>query len=197
MPSGVILCRLGRTRSALLLATERRSVGRRELDHFSFLETTAEISVTLAGFVSIFVVLARRAGSFRPDFALAIRSILISSIACLFFAALPLVLAALGLSGAALWRFSSAAFFLVGVGVGFYMGSNMRGLPADQLLTIFVRIGWSLAAFLMLTLVANITGWPLPPNAGVYLVSVWLLLGIASLNFLDLVFRGVLGESAT
>ena len=174
-----------------------RSVGRRELDHFSFLETTAEISITLAGFVSIFVVLARRDGPFRPYFAIAIRSILISSITCLFFAALPLILAALGLSGAALWRFPSAAFLLVGVGVMFYMGSNMRGLPAAQRRTTFVRIGWSLAAFLMLALVANIAGWPLPPNAGVYLVSLWLLLGIASVNFLDLVFRGVLGESAT
>jgi hypothetical protein len=29
------------------------------LDIFSFLETTAEISITFAGFISIFVVLAR------------------------------------------------------------------------------------------------------------------------------------------
>jgi hypothetical protein len=167
------------------------------MDHFSFLETTAEIAITLAGFVSIFVVLARRDGSFHPYFAIAIRSILIASITCLFFAALPLILAALGLSGAALWRFSSAPFFLTGVGVMFYMGSNMRSLPDAERRTIFARIGWSLAAVLMLALVANIAGWPLPPSAGVYLVSVWLLLGIASLNFLDLVFRGVLGESAT
>ena len=167
------------------------------MDHFSFLETTAEISITLAGFVSIFVVLARRDGSFPPYFAMAIRSILIASITCLFFAALPLILAALGLSGTALWRFPSAAFFLTGVGVMFYMGSNMRSLPAAQRSTILVRFAWSLASFLMFSLVANIVGWPLPPSAGVYLVSVWLLLGIASVNFLDLVFRGILGESAT
>ena len=46
------------------------------MDEFSFLETTAEISIAFAGFVSIFLVLARRDGSFSPDYALTIRSIL-------------------------------------------------------------------------------------------------------------------------
>jgi len=165
------------------------------LDHFSFLETTAEISITLAGFVSIFVALARRDGSFQPEFALGIRSILIASIACLFFAALPLVLAALSISGTALWRFSSAALFLSGMGIAFYMISNLRRLPNAQQQTIYVRIALSLVVFSMLVLVANIFGWPRPPSAGSYLLSIWLVLGVASINFLDLVFRGILGES--
>ena len=181
--------------AARLHAGQRRSVKRQELDHFSFLETTAEISVTLAGFVSIFVVLARRDGSFEPEFALATRSILSASVRCLFFAALPLILAALSISGTALWRLSSAAFFLTGVGIAFYMTNNLRGLPAAQQRTIFVRFALSLVVLSMLVLVANISGWPRPPSAGAYLLSIWLLLGVASVNFLDLVFRGILGES--
>ena len=163
------------------------------MDQFSFLETTAEISITFAGFVNIFVVLARRDGSFSPEFALTIRSILMSSITCLFSAALPLILAALGVSGSPLWRLVSTAFLVTGCGIGFYMVTNRRRLPAAQQGTVFARIAWSLFALIMLALVANIAGWPLPPNAGVYLVSIWLLLGISSSNFLDLVFRGLLG----
>ena len=135
-------------------------------------------------------------GSFRPDSALAIRSILVASIACVFFAALPLVLAAFGVSGSALWRSSSSALFLTSIGVVFYMVRKLRDLPATDQTTIFVRVGLSLAALNMLSLVANAIGWPLPPSAGLYLVSLWGLLGIASVNFLDLVFRGILGESA-
>ena len=167
------------------------------MDHFSFLETTAEIAITFAGFVSIFLVLARRDGSFSPEFALTIRSILMSSIGCLCFAAVPLVLAALGVAGAALWRLPSAALMLTFGGLTFYMATNRRKLPATERGTAFARIAWSLAALTMIALVSNVAGWPLSPNAGVYLLAVWLQLGIASVNFLDLVFRGVLSGTGT
>ena len=162
------------------------------MDPFSFLETTTEISITFAGFVSIFLVLARRDGSFQPDVALTIRFILIASVGSLFFAAAPLILAALGVAGAALWRLPSVAMILTGAGVTFYAVSNRRTLQK----TAFYWIVSSLNFLALIAAVVNIVGWPLPPNAGVYLVSIWLLLGIASVHFLDLVFRQVLGGSA-
>ena len=167
------------------------------MDHFSFLETTAEISITFAGFVSIFLILARRDGSFSPEFTLTIHSILMASIGCMCFAAVPLVLAALGVAGAALWRLPSAALMLTFGGLAFYMATNRRKLPATVRGTAFARIAWSLAALTMIALVSNVAGWPLSPNPGVYLLAVWLQLGIASVNFLDLVFRGVLGGTGT
>jgi len=151
------------------------------LDPFSFLETTTEISITFAGFVSIFLVLARRDGSFQPDVALTIRFILIASVASLFFAAAPLILATLGV-----------AMILTGAAVTFYAVSNRRTLQK----TAFYRIVSSLNFLALIAVVVNIVGWPLPPNAGIYLVSIWLLLGIASVHFLDLVFRQVLSGSA-
>ncbi len=165
------------------------------MDHFSFLETTAEISITFAGFVSIFLVLARRDGSFSAEFALTIRSILITSVGCLCCAAFPLVLASMGVVGAALWRFPSAVFLLTLSGAGFYIATNRRRLPPAERGTVFARIAWSLVALTILSLVSNVAGWPLSPNPGVYLLSVWLQLGLASVNFLDLVFRGVLGTA--
>ena len=163
------------------------------MDPFSFLETTAEISITFAGFISIFLVLARRDGSFHPAVALPIRLILITSVASLFFAALPLVLAGLGVSGAALWRFPSVVFVLVGTGATFFVVSNRRRLPSTQQTATFAWVGHSLNALSLVASVANMLGWPLPPNAGVYLASVWLLLGVSCVNFLGLVFGRVLG----
>jgi len=163
------------------------------LDPFSFLETTAEISIAFAGFVSIFLVLARRDGSFEPDYALTIQSILMTSIGCLCFSAVPLVLSALGVAGSALWRFPSSALFLMFSGISFYMAVNRRKLPPTHHGTVFARIAWLLAALILTTLAANVAGWPRSPNGGVYLLSLWLVLGISSINFLDLVFRGVLG----
>jgi len=165
------------------------------LDYFSFLETTAEISIAIAGFVSVFLVLARRDGSFPPEHALTIRSNLLSSVGCLYFAATPLVVAGLGLAGPALWRFSSAVFLLAHGGIAFYMAVNRRKLPSAVQGTVFARIAWVLATLALVCLVSNVAGWPLSPNPGVYLLAVWFTLGIASVNFLDLVLRGVLRVS--
>ena len=163
------------------------------MDEFSFLETTAEISIAFAGFVSIFLVLARRDGSFSPDYALTIRSILMSSIICLGASAAPLILASLGSSGPALWRSASVGVLAAFLGLTFYMSVNRRKLPSEQRGTAFARVGWSLATLAILVLAANTLGRPIAPNPGLYLLSLWLVLGIASTNFLDLVFRGVLG----
>ena len=82
---------------------------------------------------------------------------------------------------------------LTGAAVTFSAVSNRRTLQK----TAFYWIVSSLNFLALIAVVVNIVGWPLPPNAGVYLVSIWLLLGIASVHFLDLVFRQVLGGSAT
>jgi hypothetical protein len=158
------------------------------LDSFSFLETTAEISITFAGFISIFLVLARRDGSFEPGVAVLIRLVLISSIGCLFFAALPLVLAGLSISGPVLWRLSSATCLLVGVGVSIYVVRSRHHFQPSAL----VPVGYSLNAAVFLALIANLAGWPAAPNGGVYLAAVWLILAIGAVNFIDLVFHRVL-----
>ena len=162
------------------------------MDIFSFLETTAEISITFAGFVSIFVVLARRDGSFDPGVALLIRLVIFSSIGCLFFAALPLVLAGLSISGPKLWRISSAAFLVVGFAVPIYLVPRRVHLQR----TVLVPVAVSLNAAMVLALVANLVGWPNPPNGGVYLAAVWLVLALGSINFIDLVFNRVIGPPA-
>jgi hypothetical protein len=121
-----------------------------------------------------------------------IRLVIISSIGCLFFAALPLVLAGLSISGPMLWRISSATCLVVGVGVPIFIVRRRAHLRR----TILLPVASSLNAAMVLALVANVVGWPNPPNGGVYLAAIWLVLVIGSINFIDLVFNRVLGPPA-
>ncbi len=162
------------------------------MDVFSFLETTAEISITFAGFISVFLVLARRDGSFEAGVALSIRLVLISSVGCLFFAALPLILAGLSLSGPVLWRGSSATCLLAGIGVTTYVFRRRHLVQRTVLSPIAVLLN----GVVVLALAANVAGWPAPPNGGLYLASAWLILGVGVINFIDLVFHRVLGSPA-
>ena len=162
---------------------------------FSSLETTAEIAVTFAGFISIFLVLARRDGSLDLELAVLIRFILLGSIGALFLAVLPLVAGGVGLFGTSLWRTASVLGFAVRLGMGFFATSQRRGL-GDPEVTVFVRIAWALALLSGLTFVANIVGWPLSPNGSTYLTGIWLGLAIVSVNLVDLVFRFALKEPA-
>ena len=128
---------------ALFNATERRSVGRRTVDESSLLETTAEVAVALAGFISIFLVLASRDGRFPPETSLSIRTIVLGSVTPVFLCAVPLVLYSLGVSAATLWRISSGIMLLAGVAISAYLGFRLRELPsAERPPTV---VGWSLS----------------------------------------------------
>jgi len=162
------------------------------LDAFPFLETTAEISATFAGFISIFVVLAQRDGSFDPGVALLIRLVLISSVFCLFFAALPVILAVLSVPSAFLWQLSSTAMLTGGAGVSAYVLRNRQFIEPS----VLVPLAYVLNTAAFLSLISNVAGWPAAPNGGAYLAAVWLILGIASLNFIDLVFHRLLKPPA-
>ncbi len=162
------------------------------MDHFSFLQTTAEIAITFAGFISVFVVLAQRDGSFEPGAALLIRFVLLSSVSCLFLSALPLVLSGLSITGQTLWRLCSGVCLISGIAISTYAVRNRRDFEPS----VLVPIAYTVNAAVFCTLVANVVGWPAPPNGGLYLASIWLILGIASINFIDLVFHRLLKPPA-
>lgn len=158
------------------------------MDVFSSLETTAEIAVTFAGFISIFLVLARREGPLALEVATLIRFILIQSLAITFIAFLPLIAAGIGLSGTLLWRAAGYLGLAVGMGV-LVLIVNQRRKLAYREVTIFVNLGWILAPLGFSAHLANITGWPVPPNGGIYLFGIWLYLGVTAVHLIDLVFR--------
>ena len=160
------------------------------MDESSLLETTAEISVAFAGFIGIFLALAIREGRFSPLNSFAIRLIMISSVSCVFFAALPLVLNSLGLSGPMLWRTSSIAIGVAGLGNLAYMAPQMHSLPPGEGRSL--NYGFLLGVIASLSCLANALGWPWTPAAGLYLLTVWSILGIAGGNFVQLLFSKLL-----
>ncbi len=165
------------------------------MDVFSVLETTAEISVAFAGFISLFLLLARSDGSLAAEIAVLIRFILLGSIASLFLAVLPLIASGLGIAGGSLWRTASCVGLAASLGMGLFAASQRRGL-SDREVTVFVRLAWVLASLNGMTFLSNIAGWPLPPNGGLYVGAIWLGLAISALNLVDLVFRFALQEPA-
>jgi len=160
------------------------------MNESSLLETTAEVSVAFTGFIGLFLVLASRDGRFAPADSFVIRLIVICSIGPVFFAVLPLVLDGLGLSGSPLWRTSSIIVASAGIAAAAHLARRLRSLEA--------RAGRSLNHGFVLGIVAdgsciaNAAGWPWPPNGGVYLLTVWAIVGVAGGNFVELLFRKVL-----
>ena len=163
------------------------------MEQASLLETTAEVSIAFVGFISIFLVLARRDGTFTSGVALRIRVIVLSSVGCVFFAAFPLLMSAAGLSSFLLWRFSSLISLLAGLGVTAHVFHLLRQLPVRRpVRSPTVWAPHSLNLLSLLLLVGNVVGWPMEPSVGPYVISVWLILGIAAANFIGLVFQRVL-----
>jgi len=160
------------------------------VDESSLLEMTAEVSVAFTGFIGIFLVLAARDGRFLPVDSFSIRLIVICSIVPVFSAALPLVLDSLGLSGAMLWRISSCAVAAAEVALVAYMVRQLRSLAPGEGRSL--NYGFLLRVVASLSCLSNAVGWPWVPNGGLYLLTVWSIVGIAGGNFVELLFRKLL-----
>ncbi len=155
------------------------------MDTYSFLETTAEISIAFTGFISIFFVLARQTGSFHPLTALSIRIILTAGISCPFLAALPLVLSDTPLNETTVWRISSGAVLALGVFINLYLFRHRQVFLRADRTSVGIAFTLNLASLILPTL--NVIGVPFEPNSAAHLASIWSILGIGSINFVGLV----------
>jgi hypothetical protein len=164
------------------------------VDESSLLELTAEVSIAITGFISIFLALAARDGRLLPVDTFTIRLIVICSFGPVFYAALPLVLNALGLSGAVLWRISSTAVGLAGIVIAVYMARQLRFLEPGEGRKLNYGFVLGIAAYA--SCLANAVGWPWEPSGGLYLVTVWSIVGISAGNFIDLLFIKILQNRA-
>lgn len=55
-----------------------------------------------------------------------------------------------------------------------------------------MMMGFVLGIIASLSCFANASGWPYEPEGGLYLLTVWSIVGIAGGNFVDLLFRRLL-----
>jgi hypothetical protein len=160
------------------------------MDEFSFLETTAEISVAFTGFIGIFLVLAEREGKFLALEVYAVRLVVLCSVSPVFFSAFPLILSSLGVSGPVLWRISSifvAASLILGA---LYLVRRLKLLEHGEGRTL--NYGFVFGLLAALSCLANLVGWPREPSSGLYLVTVWSIVGVAAGNFVELLFKRLL-----
>jgi len=164
----------------------------------SLFETTAEVSVAFAGFIGIFLILATRDGRFSATDAISIRTIVISSVAPVFYAFLPLLLDFLGISGPTLWRAASSLTALVSIALTAFMFYGVRQLPNSERpgFTLISIVGILCGGFSNLLWLSNALGWPWEPSGAAYLLAVWLVIVIAATHFVVLLFRRVLANSA-
>ena len=160
----------------------------------SLLETTAEVSVAFAGFIGIFLVLATRDGKVAPRDSIAVRTIVVCSVAPVFYAVAPLLLQLLGVSEATTWRASSAITGGSGILITLYIVPQLRTVPASDRPGLFSTsnlVPWFLTVFALACHVLNAAAWPWAPSGGVYLLGVWAIVGIAGSSFAALIFRRV------
>ena len=160
------------------------------MDAYSFLETTAEISVAFTGFIGIFLVLAEREGKFLALEVYAVRLVVLCSVSPVFFSVLPLVLGSLGLSGPLLWQISSILVAIAIVMGTIYLAGRLRLLEHGQGRSL--NYGFALGLVASLSCLANAIGWPLESAVGLYLVTIWSIIGIAAGNFVELLFKRLL-----
>ena len=155
------------------------------MDAYSFLETTAEISIAFVGFISIFFVLARQSGSFHPLTALSIRIILTAGISCPFLAALPLILSGTHLDETVVWRISSGAVLALGLFINIYLFKRRSTFLKADKASVSLAFALNLASLILPVL--NVIGFPYEPNSTAHIASIWSILGIGSINFVGLV----------
>ena len=96
------------------------------------LEATAEVSIAITGFISIFPVLAARDGRLLPVAAFTIRMIVPCSFGPVFYALLPLILGSFGLVGVALWRSTSMTIGIAALAIVVYMARQLQFLEPGE-----------------------------------------------------------------
>jgi len=155
----------------------------------------AELGAAFAGFLAIFLIFARREGRFSPADSLRVRSIIVSSLAAVFLALVPLGMNLYGLQGAILWRTASVVGLALGVGVSLHVGLRQYALPAEERAAVgFVHsnVAWGLVIVSFVLLASNIFGLFSEPTAAPYVTALICCLGIATSNFVTIAFQRLL-----
>ena len=152
-----------------------------------FLQTLAEISIAFAGFSSIVVLFRRReADEWTPEDAFRYRTMLLMSLAALFYSVLPSGIHYWEVSDPVVWRSSSAALSI------FIAYVAASGLPIslrfarEGRISLRIVVVFSLCIFgALLVQGFNLFG---PPKPGPYITGVLVILGSAGLAFFRLVY---------
>ncbi|MEE9380039.1 MAG: hypothetical protein V3V03_01410 [Hyphomonadaceae bacterium] len=152
----------------------------------------SQLGIGFAGFISIFMVFARRDGTFSAPDSIFVRAIIVSSFLIAAGALTPLVVAGFELSTPNIWRYSAISVLVISAVPTTNSVRKQVSLSSEdraQIGTLFSILVWSLAAAIVVLygLVAfGIGGGPL------YILSLALNIGLVMVTFATFALRRLL-----
>ncbi len=147
-------------------------------------QTLAEFSIGLAGFAAIVVAISRRRQSHIYLSRIMITNALVPGMLVL----LPPVAAEIGIEGTMIWRVTSGATL---VAIVIMSGIVMSRVAAGEShgLNRPLHVGSWIVGYCVFGLnVSNVIGIPWEPNAGLVVLSAWLILVLAAIQFVFILF---------
>ena len=155
--------------------------------HEDWLQTLAEIAVTLAGFSGLLSGIRQRTARESRVNSTRLRTIVETSFSVLAFCLIPVFLTGLGLPENAAFRIAALAFlfgFIPSTTRGFKRFMNAAGPDRGELSSNLTRITIAVSAIALLSNVACIAGLPPASVPTVYLITLAGTLAIGAINFL-------------
>jgi len=151
----------------------------------------AELSLGLAGFTGVLVVLGRQPGRFSPSEAFRLAVLLVGSLSALFLSLAPLVLHDFGVSGAALWRVSSALMAITVLCSGVLLSGPAQRFRAgrSEAYSAWVLAGLLSGAVVVFIVQAlNLLGALWAPGPGAFSLGLVYLLAGGVVQFVRILF---------
>ena len=165
------------------------------MDPASTLIGLSEISLALAGFAAIVLVLGTNGVTIEPEHAANVRIMVLNAVGTAFFCLAGVAVLALEVAAPFAWRLMSAAgLFTLIAGSAMNYLLFLRHLEAPDLRSAIVW--WSLAVAAGAIQLVNALGVLGPPSFGLFLLGLVVLLSQAGAHFVHMVFV-LVGRSAS
>ncbi len=153
------------------------------------LPVLAEVSVAFAGFISIFLIFARRDGRFEKHDSLRVEAIFTASFTGVFLSLTPIALSYADISESTAFRIPSGLGAIAIVLILTSIGKRQFSLPVESRAKIGLLnnlYAWPVGIFTVLSLASIALGINPVSAEFLYVTVIVLLLGISTSNFVTI-----------
>ena len=149
----------------------------------------AEIAATYLGFIGVFIILSKDDGRFAESDKHFVQGLVVTATSAIIFALLPRVLGNFYPSELA-WQYSLISFLIIGTVVSGYQAWSQFVMSEEEAKKVhwgWHFVGWAIAMFAMLQILAAVVGFL--PTIGAYIGAVTCLSLVSVWTFIAIVFR--------
>ncbi len=151
----------------------------------------AEISVTITGFIAIFVALGSQDGGFPVEEHIKLKSLLAVSLACMAVSLSPVLVSQFTDDASAIWGLASvvgiAVLLLLKLWLKLFAGREHREKTGETAKSSAFELSLGVSALLLY--IVNLTPLLTSPGPGLYLLALFLGLVICCKSFAQSLFR--------